>query len=156
MAAVRERFDLRVAQPVGGQGAQPFEPVGDPAVQIGAGRRGLEDRAGHGREIVDEGPDELRHVRKVDLVVDATGGRGDVVKPGGAQACRGNLPGEVGGIAVRVRGMRGSRLEHREVQLQTVIGGERRIHPGRQHQSVLAERGDGLGLLHRFVSNYLR
>ena len=145
MALTAEAF---VAQPVRGQCAQPVESLLHAAMRFLGRRRRLQHGTGHGLEVIFDALDQPGQIQNVDIVVDTSRDGSQDMKPRRVQPRRCELLAQVRHIAIRVRSMRRGRLQDCQVDLEAVVGEQGRLDPSRQHQSVLAEGGDRLGLLH--------
>lgn len=145
MALTAEAF---VAQPVRGQCAQPVESLLQAAMRFLGRRRRLQHGTGHGLEVIFDALDQPGQIQNVDIVVDTSRDGSQDMKPRRVQPRRCDLLAQVRHIAIRVRSVRRGRLQDCQVDLEAVVGEQGRLDPSRQHQSVLAEGGDRLGLLH--------
>ena len=146
--ALDERFDLRVAQPVGRQRTEPLEPVARPRVHRVVGGRFLQQRPRHRGELAGDLLGETSSVRDQHLVLAASRAGDEILQPGVARAGALDLVAEIGRRPLRLERVRCGGLNDREADLDAVVGRERALEEGREHQPVLAERVEGVDLLH--------
>jgi len=132
---------------------EPFQkrqPLLAALTQRGLGRAaGLADRLGHGLQIVANGLRQGIELRQHQQRILHKGVGGEFAQPEQVGlAVLAQLGAPVGQRGLRVGRVRRRRLQHRQIQLEAVVGQQGGGDPGRQEQRILAQRGDGFLFVH--------
>ena len=135
-----ERMQLGLVELLSMQGVQPVLPLVHAPVGLVVGGTGQQHRSGHQGEVFVQGADESVQLGHQQDAIDPAGAGGQLVQPGGvAQPGGRQLVAEVQGLVLWVFGVGHRRLQHGEVELEPVIGAQRRLDPHRHQQTLLAQ-----------------
>ncbi len=121
-----------------------------PAAKIRLGLiRKLAHRFGHGFEVIGHGLGQGLDLRQHQQRVLHVGVGGQFPQPEQiGLAVLAQLGRPVGQRGLRIGRVRRRRLQHRQIQLEAVVGQQGGGDPGRQQQRILAHRGNGFVFFH--------
>ena len=150
--AAGERVELGRRQRVGRELGQPGAPVRAARVEALVAF----ERSRHGAQVLGEQADQAVEAGHVQFLALAVGGRRQLRQPGRIDAGGGELARQVERRGVAALRTVVRRLQHAQIELQSIVGGQRRTHPRRPEQFRLSQAGDGLELLHGILPLFVK
>ena len=150
--ATGERLELRRRQRVGRKLGQPGTPVRAARVEVLVAL----ERSRHRAQVLGKQGDEAVEAGHVQLLALAVGGRRQLRQPGRIDPGGGELACQVERRSIAALRVVVRRLQHAEIELQSIVGGQRHTDPRRPEQFRLSQAGDGLELLHGILPLFVK
>jgi len=150
--AAGERVELGRRQRVRRERFEPGAPVRTARGEV----RIAFERARHGAQVLGEQAGQPVEPGHMQLLALAVGGGRQLRQPGRIDSGDGELAREVERAGVAALRAVVRRLQHAEIELQSIVGGQRRTHARRPEQFRLSQAGDGLDLLHDILPVFVK